>query len=317
MKRYESLKDNFLDSFEIKENEVFFEKEKLSNLENLIPDFTKNELDILTEEMSNFYNEVQFPNYDDFEDYASLYDKGRNNLFTKRLDDELNFGSKILELGCGTGQLSLFLSRLERQICAVDISNGSLLLGERFRNQYKIENTFFFKMDVFNLKFKKNCFDYIISNGVLHHTKDPKEAFKCLVKVLKPEGIIVIGLYHKYGRTLTRIKQKLAKIIGSRIYFLDKTSRDIKSKDKRKAWVRDQFMNPHETLHTPNEVLKWFEENNIEFQNLVPYYSIQKNKLIKKNKKPKINFLDDLLLAINPIQIKEGGFFVMIGKKKA
>ena len=92
------------------------------------------------------------------------------------------------------------------------------------------------------------------------------------MQVLKPNGIIVIGLYHKYGRTFTRIKQKLANIIGSRIYFFDKTSRDIKSKDKRKAWVRDQFMNPHETLHTPNEVIKWFEENNIEFQNLIPYY---------------------------------------------
>ena len=60
----------------------------------------------------NFYLnlEVQFPNYDDFETYSSLYDKGINNLFTKRLDEELGYGTKILELGCGTGQLSLFLS---------------------------------------------------------------------------------------------------------------------------------------------------------------------------------------------------------------
>ena len=42
-------------------------------------------LDDLTENMSNFYNEVQFPNYDDFDDYASLYDKGTKNISQKDL----------------------------------------------------------------------------------------------------------------------------------------------------------------------------------------------------------------------------------------
>ena len=48
----------------------------------------------------------------------------------------------------------------------------------------------------------------------------------------------------------------MAKIVGSKIFYFDQTSRNIKSKNKRKALVLDQFMNPHETLHTPNEVLK-------------------------------------------------------------
>ena len=52
----------------------------------------------------------------------------------------------------------------------------------------------------------------------LHHAKDAKEAFKKLVKVLKPGGIIVIGLYHKYGRT-TRIKQLLAKLFSQNSNF--------------------------------------------------------------------------------------------------
>ena len=38
--------------------------------------------------------------------------------------------------------------------------------------------------------------------------------------------------------------------------------------------------------------------------------------LFKKNEKPKITFLDDLLMAFNTTQIKEGGFFVIIGRKK-
>ena len=94
---------------------------KLNNLNiNLIngqiPNFIDSDLDDLTNKMSNFYDEIKFPNYDDFEDYASLYDKGTSNSFTSRLDQELDYGVKILELGCGTGQLSLFLARGNREV---------------------------------------------------------------------------------------------------------------------------------------------------------------------------------------------------------
>ena len=183
----------------------------------MIPNFITEDLDSLTDKMSNFYNEVQFPNYDDFEDYASLYDKGINNLFTRKLDEELGYGTKVLELGCGTGQLSLFLARSNREIFAVDISNASLTMGENFRETNQINNAYFMKMDVFDLKFKPNSFDCVISNGVLHHTKDAKQAFKCLVNVTKPGGIMVIGLYHRYGRLITRLKQKLAKILVAKL----------------------------------------------------------------------------------------------------
>ena len=136
-----------------------------------------------------------------------------------------------------------------------------------------------------------------------------------LVKVLKPGGIIVIGLYHKYGRTVTRIKQLLAKLFSQRIQIFDRKSMNIKSKEKRNAWVRDQFLNPHETLHTPKEVLKWFDESEIEFMNLIPHFDITKNKVIKQNLLPNLSRLKEILLAFNSTQIEEGGFFIIIGKK--
>ena len=316
MNRFKSLEDSFNESIIFTEENIIMDQIKLNYIDDGIPNFIVNDLDPLTDKISAFYNDVQFPNYDDCEDYASLYDKGINNIFTKKLDEEIGYGTRVLELGCGTGQLSLFLSRSNREIFAIDISNSSLKLCENFRRRHEINNAFFMKMNVFDLKFNQNTFDYVISNGVLHHTKNAEEAFKCLVEVTKPGGILVIGLYHKYGRFLTRFKQKLTKIIGYKIAYFDKTSRKIKSKAKKKAWIKDQFMNPHETLHTPNETLEWFKENNVEFLNLIPHYNIQDQSLFKKNKKPKISFLDDLLMAFNVTQIQEGGFFIIIGRKK-
>ena len=315
MERYKKISSSFLDNISFEDDGIYIDNKIVNILFNSIPNFIDTELDPLTGIMSDFFNDVQFPNYEDFDDYASLYDKGTKNIFTKRLDEEMGYGTKVLELGCGTGQLSLFLSRCNREIYAVDISNGSLKLGENFRKKHSIENTFFMKMDVFDLKFKSDTFDYVVTNGVLHHTKNAEEAFKCLVDVTKPGGIIIIGLYHKYGRLITRFKQKLAKILGDKVGYIDQTSRKIKSKDKRKAWVKDQFMNPHETLHTPNEVLKWFENNNVDFLNLIPHYDIQQNRFIKKNTKPYISIMNDLAMAFDSTQIKEGGFFVICGRK--
>ena len=133
LERYETIKKSFIHELKYNDSNIIYNNDKLALIEEKIPNFINIELDKLTNKMSEFYNDVKFPNYTDFEDYASLYDKGRNNLFTKRIDDELSYSSKVLELGCGTGQLSLFLARGNREIYGVDISNGSLSLGEKFR----------------------------------------------------------------------------------------------------------------------------------------------------------------------------------------
>ncbi len=316
LKRYEEVKDALSEKIEYKEEKLYFNNKKLNLINNKVPNFITEDLDKLTDKMSEFYDEVKFPNYDDCEDYASLYDKGTSNLFTNRIDQELSYGINILELGCGTGQLSLFLARGNRNIFGVDISNGSLSLGEKFRSDNDIKNLYFMKMDVFDLKFKKNYFDFTISNGVLHHTKDARKAFNALVKVTKPGGLIVIGLYHKYGRFFTKVKQKFAKILGRNIFLLDKTSLKIKSRHKRNAWVTDQFLNPHETLHLPSETMQWFHEEGVEFVNLIPHLDDISMPLFQKRKKPKLSKLNELFMLFDRNQIQEGGFFVMIGRKK-
>ncbi len=316
LKRYEVLKDSFMGKLICNDNEINLNRNNINLINGEIPNFIDSKLDEITNKMSNFYNDVKFPNYEDFDDYASLYDKGISNSFTNRLDQEINYGIKILELGCGTGQLSLFLARGNREVYGVDISEGSLLLGENFRKNNKIEKAFFMKMDVFDLKFKENNFDFTISNGVLHHTKDAKKAFKELVKVTKPKGFIVIGLYHKYGRFFTKIKQKIAKFIGKKVFFLDQNSLRIKSKEKRDSWVTDQFLNPHETLHTPLETLKWFEEEKVEFINLIPQCDNENLEILAKRPKPILSKIEEILMMFNSKQIEEGGFFVIIGRKQ-
>ena len=282
-----------------------------------IPDLFLEDGNSLTKIQSDFYNDVKFPNYDDVEDFGSLLDKSRRSIFVKKLDDEIPMGSNILEAGCGTGQMSIILSRYARQIYGIDLSKGSLIEAKQFINSNNIKSVHLFRMNIFKLFFKENTFDVIISNGVLHHTYNPKLAFSKLVRVLKPGGIIVIGLYHRYGRIIQKIRQSLIKIFGDSFKFLDKRFREKISDKKKYAWFLDQYKNPSETTHTYSEVLNWFKAENIEFLSSIPFDFNPENKLFQKREaKNRFEiFLKEISLAFNLKQISEGGFFVMIGKK--
>ena len=290
---------------------------------NGIPDLFMKDSGALSQIQSDFYNEVKFPNYDGMDDFASLLDKSKRSTFFKKLDEEIPMFSKVLEAGCGTGQLSLFLSRYNREIFSIDLSKGSLNLGEKFRKENNIKKLFFLMMNLFKMFFPKKYFDVIISNGVLHHTDNPRLAFIELTKYLKKDGYIVIGLYHKYGRILTKIRQSIIKIFGDRFKFLDEKNINKNfSKEKRFAWFLDQYKNPKESTHTFGEVLKWFNEVNLEYISSIPF-SFSKDSLLheklfsKKKNTSKLNIIvNEINQAFSLQQIKEGGFFVVIGRKK-
>lgn len=288
------------------------------NFFNEIPDLFLYDKSDLTNTQSEFYDDIKFPNYDEIDDFGTLLDKSTKSIFIKKLDDEIPHHSEILEAGCGTGQLSIALSRFGRKIHGIDLSKGSLKEAKKFIDKTNIKNVQFYRMNIFKLCFKKNFFDIIISNGVLHHTVNAKVAFEKLIEHLKPNGIIVIGLYHKYGRLMQNLRQKLIKNFGERFKKLDKRFSTNISDKKKYAWFRDQYQNPYESKHTFSEVIKWFDQNNIEYLNSIPFdFNLNSKLLSKKKVKSKyFMFLNELSLMANLAQINEGGFFIMIGKKK-
>lgn len=295
-------------------------KINLNDYENFngIPNLFIDDGNKINKLQSDFYNEIKFPNYNNLDDLGSLIEKTTKNFFLKKLDNEIGYSKKILEAGCGTGQLSIFLSRYKRSIYGIDLSIGSLLEAKKFIDKNNINNVNFYRMNIFKMFFPKNYFDIVISNGVLHHTHNCRKAFSKLTNVLKKNGLIIVGLYHRYGRIVQKIRQFFFPILGENLKFFDRRFKENISDKKKYAWFLDQYNNPHETTHTYNELLKWFKEDNIEFLNCLPFHYDEDRPLFQKNevlKNPEL-FFSEILLSINYQQIYEGGFFIMIGKKK-
>ena len=275
----------------------------------------------VTEEVKSFYMKTPFPNYDKDETSVSLREKATNQIYVQLLDDQISYTGKILEVGCGTGQLSNLLAMTKtRTVLGTDLSVNSLKLANKFREKNRIRNLKFIQMNLFQPVFKAEMFDVVICNGVLHHTSDPFTGFQSISKLVKKGGYIIIGLYNKYGRAFTDFRRSIFSISGDSLQSLDSRLRDTNLTDNKKhTWFMDQYKNPHESEHTFDEVLDWFEKTEFEFVNCIPSISgkpiTSDTKLFETSGKgTKLKrFSVQLGMAFSD---KEGGFYTMIARKK-
>ncbi len=278
----------------------------------------------VTEVVRAFYEETPFPNYDDMDSPESLRAKAEEGFFARLLNEQIPHGSRILECGCGTGQLSNFLGLTwGRTVFATDLCLNSLKLGHAFKEQHDIRNVCFIQMNLFRPTFRPECFDFVICNGVLHHSADPFLGFQTILTCVKKGGFIIVGLYNTYGRLPTQIRRLIFRITGDRFKFLDSRLRMKSLSDLRKqAWFVDQYKHPRESSHSIGEVLRWFERSGVEFVNSIPKcaaagaFSPQEG-LFELT--PRGTPLDHFIVQSGMLLGggREGGFFIMIGRKKA
>ncbi|HXU83031.1 MAG TPA: methyltransferase domain-containing protein [Polyangia bacterium] len=218
-----------------------------------------------------FYEKNPFPTYDSFDSVGSLLEKAAKGAYGKMLDDQIPSGVRVLECGCGTGQLSTYLSIASRHCLGVDMCMASLRCGKQFRDKHGLDHVDFIQGNLFDLPVAEASFDLVISKGVLHHTPDAKRAFLEVAKRVRPGGYLIIGLYNSFGRIPSWVRKQLYRVVPSLGRRGDFVMRKvIKSDEKRRIWWEDQYNNPHETWHSAGEVLGWFREAGIDYVNAFP-----------------------------------------------
>ena len=236
-----------------------------------VPEAGAGMLDAATSKVQEFYEEVPFPNYNDVDDVAALVKRADTSVFGRLLREQVPVDSSVLEVGCGTGQLSNYLAATcVTRIYAADMTLASLRLGRKFAAEHQIKGVRFLQMNLFKPCIRPGSMDLVISNGVLHHTADSKAAFMSIAPLVKPGGHIIVGLYNHIGRLRTDLRRALWRVFGDPVLFLDPHLRKPLSPDKRRAWIRDQYIHPVERKHSMSEVLGWFEEAGFSFVSSIP-----------------------------------------------
>jgi 2-polyprenyl-3-methyl-5-hydroxy-6-metoxy-1,4-benzoquinol methylase len=108
----------------------------------------------------------------------------------------------VLIAGCGTGQQSIQTAQRfpAARILAVDLSAASLAYAKRKTRELGIANIEYAQADILGLESIDKAFDYIECVGVLHHLDDPVAGWRALRNILRPGGVMKIGLYSELAR---------------------------------------------------------------------------------------------------------------------
>lgn len=140
------------------------------------------------------------------ESESEFHDGWANSINISELDVPLNFtaitaaenryciekmgnlkGKRLLDLGCGAGETSVYFAMQGADVTAVDISEGMIKVVNKLASRHDVQVDAR-AMLAEDLKFDDGTFDIVFGNGVLHHTYRPA-AYEEVNRVLKPGGI--------------------------------------------------------------------------------------------------------------------------------
>ena len=106
-----------------------------------------------------------------FNKIAKYYDRGIFKAWNRKTEKKtieianIKKNSRILDAGCGTGNLLMLLQKKNLKLYGIDISEEMLKIARK-----KLENKAKLKLIALeNIKFRNNYFDYIFSVDAFHH----------------------------------------------------------------------------------------------------------------------------------------------------
>ncbi|WP_411328528.1 class I SAM-dependent methyltransferase [Anaerofustis stercorihominis] len=159
--------------------------------------------------------------------YTYFQEKGNEELYKTIYEKIKPFFYKeqrVLELACGTGQLTRLLSDETDSWTATDFSEKMVFETEKRLNN---QNVIYEVQDATALGYKDDVFDVVLIANALHIMPNPNKALDEIKRVLKTDGLLIAPTFVYDG--------KVNKI---RLWFMEKAG--FKTFHK---WKSEDYMN--------------------------------------------------------------------------
>jgi 2-polyprenyl-3-methyl-5-hydroxy-6-metoxy-1,4-benzoquinol methylase len=270
-----------------------------------------------TDRVRSFYAQAPFPGYPARDSLSALRQRASRSAFARSLDAALPGDASVVEMGCGTGQLSLFLASADRIVVGADLTRSSLELAQDAAERLGVEGVRFVETDLQAPGLRRAAFDAVICTGVLHHTPDPRASFAAVADLVRPGGVLVVGVYNAVARLPLRARRQIARLTGYRWVPGDPVLAERQGEPaRRRAWLRDQYQHVEEHRHTLGEVRSWFRASGFTYLRTFPSTLLggEANELFAQE--------DDWAVERAVAQLAwlrslggEGGLFVAVGAK--
>lgn len=151
------------------------------------------------------------------------YEQALRLLETRLEKNGVDLGSaeNVLDDGCGGGRYSLALKAIGcKVVTGVDVSPSSIAFANKM-NPFEEDEVRFVAGSVLDLPFPNESFDFVYSNGVLHHTYDTEKGVEEIFRVLKQDGRCWLYLYGGKDSLFWDIVEVCRVLVGNipRAYF--------------------------------------------------------------------------------------------------
>lgn len=124
--------------------------------------------------------------------------RAENRLRTRWIAEDINkyIGphAKVLDVGCGAGFLTNYLSLQGFDVTGVDLSQSSLDVAKRYDETKRVQ---YLLADAYKLPFADGSFDVVCAMDILEHVDDPAQLISEASRVLTPGGRF---FFHTFNR---------------------------------------------------------------------------------------------------------------------
>ncbi len=134
---------------------------------------------------------------------------------SERIQPHLKRDMNVLELACGTGQLSYPLSGRVRLWEATDFSPAMITEAKKKNHSSRLH---FSIQDATALPYAPESFDAVVIANALHIMPNPDKALAEIRRVLKPEGLLFAPTFVRGEGTGFRARVRLMELAGFRTY---------------------------------------------------------------------------------------------------
>jgi SAM-dependent methyltransferase len=157
----------------------------------------------------------------------------------------ISAGNDVLVAGCGTGQHAVETAQrfTSARVLAVDLSLSSLAYAKRQTRAIGLDNIEYAQADILELGSIRRRFDLIEAIGVLHHLAEPFKGWRVLLELLRPRGLMRIGVYSELAR---------AHVKSARSFIAERGYRAIPDDIRR---LRRELMDGAHNGHEANSLL--------------------------------------------------------------
>ena len=192
-------------------------------------------------------------------------------------------GRTVLDVGCGTGRWTYAMALLGARVVAVDFSDAAVDITRRVTKD--VGDVEVVQASLFHLPFRPAQFDFVVSWGVLHHTRQTARAFETIAPLVRPGGHLHVMVYERRsplkaaGTELLRMVMRCLSpetrytwcgrlIIRNRFVFTllrgfiacvpERDLSEAKDYDTVQFGLYDWYSPRYNHLHSAREVRSWF-----------------------------------------------------------